>query len=151
MFIKIGMVDLSDGDKWFELGQSRAWSWQQGCMLQWRPGSDREIVFNDRDGDRFVCRILDVKTRKLRTLPMAIEHISTDGKQAVCADFRRIQYIRAGYGYAGLPDPNREVLATGRHGRLVDGSGQRQDEIPHLRCPTCENPLSKRPTLRQTL
>ncbi len=109
--IKIGMVDLADGDKWIELGESRAWSWQQGCMLQWRPGSASEIVFNDREGDHFVCRILDVKTRKIRTLPMAVEHLSADGKRAVCADFRRIQYIRAGYGYAGLPDPNRNVLA----------------------------------------
>ena len=28
--IKIGMVDLSDGDRWIELGESRAWCWQQG-------------------------------------------------------------------------------------------------------------------------
>ena len=27
------------------------------------------------------------------------------------ADFRRIQDMRPGYGYAGIPDPNREVLA----------------------------------------
>lgn len=107
----IGMVDLADGDKWIELGQSRAWSWQQGCMVQWRPGTDNEILFNDLEGDHYVCRILDVKTRKLRTLPMAIEHISPDGQWAVCADFRRIRDVRAGYGYAALPDPDRKVLA----------------------------------------
>lgn len=102
--VRIGMVDLADGDRWIELSQSRAWSWQQGCMLQWRPGSDREILFNDRDGDRFVCRILDVATRTLRTLPLPIEHVSPDGKFAVSADFSRIWNIRAGYGYAGIPD-----------------------------------------------
>ena len=37
--IKIGMVDLKDNDHWIELGESRSWCWQQGCMLQWRPGS----------------------------------------------------------------------------------------------------------------
>ena len=31
-------------------------------------------------GDRFVCRVLDVKTRKLRTLPCAIGSLSPDGK-----------------------------------------------------------------------
>lgn len=102
--VRIGMVDLADGDRWIELSQSRAWSWQQGCMLQWRPGSDREILFNDRDGDRFVCRILDIPTRTLRTLPLPIEHVSPDGKFAVSADFSRIWNIRAGYGYAGIPD-----------------------------------------------
>jgi hypothetical protein len=102
--VTIGMVDLGDGDKWIELGRSRAWCWQQGCMLQWRPGSDCEAVWNDREGDRFVCRVLDVKTRTLRTLPMAVGHISPDGKLAACEDFSRVWNFRAGYGYAGVPD-----------------------------------------------
>ena len=28
--IRIGMVDLENGDQWIELGESRAWCWQQG-------------------------------------------------------------------------------------------------------------------------
>ena len=32
--IKVGLVDLQDGDRWIELGTTRAWCWQQGCMLQ---------------------------------------------------------------------------------------------------------------------
>lgn len=108
---KVGMVDLEDGDRWIELGETRAWCWQQGSMLQWRPGSPTEILFNDRDGDHFVCRVLDVKTRKLRTLPMAISAVSPDGKMAVCDDFRRVQHTRPGYGYAGVDDPNLKVLA----------------------------------------
>lgn len=48
--IRIGMVDLHDGDRWIALGGSRAWGWQQGCMLQWRPGSASEVVCNDREG-----------------------------------------------------------------------------------------------------
>ncbi|NLE37866.1 MAG: hypothetical protein GX621_07565, partial [Pirellulaceae bacterium] len=117
--VKIGMVDLEDGDRWIELAESRAWNWQQGCMLQWRPGSDTEILFNDRQGDRFVCRVFDVKSGKNRTLPMPIEHVTADGKRAVCSDYRRIQYIRPGYGYAGLPDPNRHVLAPDDVGAWV--------------------------------
>jgi Concanavalin A-like lectin/glucanases superfamily len=67
--IKVGMVDLKDHDKWIELGESRAWCWQQGCMLQWRPGSTNEVLWNDRQAGRFVCHILDVKTLKKRTIP----------------------------------------------------------------------------------
>jgi hypothetical protein len=102
--VKIGMVDLADGDKWIELGESRAWSWQQGCMLQWRPGSANEVVWNDREDDHFVCRVLNVQTHKLRTLPGAIGSISPDGKTAVCEDFSRLWGFRPGYGYAGIPD-----------------------------------------------
>lgn len=109
--IKIGMIDLADNDRWIELAETRAWSWQQGSMLQWRPGFDDQIVFNDRDGDRFVCRVLDVKTRELRALPMAIDYLSADGKLALCCDYRRIQHIRTGYGYVGVEDPNKDKLA----------------------------------------
>ncbi|MCE5251449.1 hypothetical protein LLG96_14645 [bacterium] len=109
--IKIGMIDLRDNDRWIELGESRAWNWQQGCMLQWRPGSASEIVWNDRDGDRFVCHILDVFTGKKRTLPFPIYTLSPDGHTAVTVDFQRINDMRPGYGYAGIPDKNKDVLA----------------------------------------
>jgi len=108
--IKVGMVDLKDNDRWIELGESRAWCWQQGCMLQWRPGSQSEVVWNDRESDRFICYIVDVSKGKRRTIPFPIYSISPDGKSAVTPDFRRLHDTRPGYGYAGVPDPNREVL-----------------------------------------
>lgn len=109
--IKIGMVDLQAGDRWIELGQSSAWGWQQGCMLQWRPGSRDEILWNDRQGERFVCHILNVRTRKQRTLPLPIYTVSPDGRTALSADFRRINVMRPGYGYAGLADPHEDNMA----------------------------------------
>lgn len=109
--IKLGMVDLQDGDRWIELGESRAWCWQQGCMLQWLPGSKSEVIWNDRQGDKYVSRILDVQTRARRTLPMPVYAISPDSRWAIAPDFRRLHDTRPGYGYAGLPDPNRDVLA----------------------------------------
>ncbi len=109
--IKVGMVDLEDDDRWIELGESRAWCWQQGCMFQWRPGSETEVLWNDRQGDRFVCHILDVKSRKKRTVPFPVYTVSPCGKWAVAPDFRRVNDMRPGYGYAGLPDPHKDELA----------------------------------------
>lgn len=100
--IRVGMIDTGDNDKWIELGNSTAWGWQQGCMLQWRPMSDSEVVWNDREGDKYVCRVMNVKTRKTRTLPRPIYALSPDGKWAITADFARIQRMRPGYGYVGL-------------------------------------------------
>ena len=114
--IRIGMLDLADGNKWIELGESRAWCWQQGCMLQWRPGSDSEIVWNDREDGQFVCRILDFKTHKLRTLPRAIGAISPCGRFALCEDFSRIWNFRPGYAYAGIPDRYAEQPAPSEIG-----------------------------------
>ena len=102
--IQVGMVDTRGGDRWMELGQSKAWGWQQGCMLQWRPGAADEVMWNDRQEDHFVCHVLNIKTKKRRTLPRPIYAVSADGKWAVTADFARIQTMRPGYGYAGLLD-----------------------------------------------
>ena len=109
--IKVGMVDREENDRWIELGQSNAWCWQQGCMLQWLPGSQSTVLWNDRAGDRFVCRILDVATGEGRTVPHPVYSVSPDGKTAVTPDFRRIQDVRPGYGYPGLSDPDADVLA----------------------------------------
>jgi hypothetical protein len=77
--IKLGMIDLQDNNKWVELGESRAWSWQQQCFLQWRPGSDTEVVWNDREGNVAVARVLDIKSRKMRTLPKAVDEATSRG------------------------------------------------------------------------
>jgi hypothetical protein len=114
--IRVGMVDLEDGDRWTELGTTSAWCWQQGSMLQWRPGSTSEVVWNDRDGDHYVCHVLDVFSGKKRTVPHPIYALAPDGRWAVAADFRRINDTRPGYGYAGLPDPNADVPAPADSG-----------------------------------
>lgn len=99
--IRVGFVDTGAKDAWNELGTSRAWNWQQGCMLQWVPGSSSEAIWNDRQGDQFVAHILDVRTGKHRTIPSPIYALSPDGRWGVTTDFRRLNSTRPGYGYAG--------------------------------------------------
>lgn len=114
--IQVGMVDLEDGDRWHEFGTSRAWNWQQGCMLQWVPGTAATIIWNDREDDHFVCHLLDVKSGKKRTLPRALYALSPDGKWGISTDFRRLNDTRPGYGYTGVPDPYRKVPAPADSG-----------------------------------
>jgi hypothetical protein len=109
--IRIGMVDTLDSDRWVDLGQSRAWCWQTGCMLQWRPGSDSEIMWNDREGGAFVSHILNVQTGRKRTLPFPFFMINPHGQAGLGIDFERLEYMRPGYGYAGVPDKNEDILA----------------------------------------
>ncbi len=109
--IKVGVVDLQKGDEWMELGESSAWNWQQGCMLQWLPGSQSKVLWNDREDDRLVCRLLDVKTARRGTLPSPVYTVSPDGRWGLAPDFRRLNDTRPGYGYAGIVDPNRDRLA----------------------------------------
>lgn len=109
--VRLGMADLHDGDRWTVFGESTAWCWQQGCMLQWRPGHDGQVLWNDRSGEGYVCRIHDFTAGQTRTLPAPIYAVAPDGRWAVNADFRRINDLRPGYGYAGIPDPYAEERA----------------------------------------
>jgi hypothetical protein len=109
--VRIGMIDLFDNNRWTELGPSKAWGWQQGCMLQWIPGSSDEIIWNFRDGDHFAGCIINIKTGKKRVLPKAVYALSPDGSWAIGTEFSRIQNLRPGYGYAGIPDPFESVKA----------------------------------------
>ncbi|MFN7933442.1 MAG: hypothetical protein U0R19_08955 [Bryobacteraceae bacterium] len=108
--IRVGMVDTQDNDRWTELGQTKAWNWQQGCMLQWVPGSKTDVIWNDQQGSDFVSHIVNVKTGKRRTIPSAIYTLSPDAKWGITCDFRRLNDCRPGYGYAGIPDPNKDKL-----------------------------------------
>ncbi len=127
--IKVGMVDLQDGDKWIELGESRAWCWQQGCMLQWIPGTESKVIWNDREKDRFVSHILDVKTGEKHTLPTPVYALSPNGKEAVSCDFARVADCRPGYGYAGIKDRYFDDMAP-------EGSG-----VTHVNLETGEAKL----------
>ncbi len=109
--IRVGMINLGDGDCWVELGQTHAWNWQQGCMLQWVPGSTSEVAWNDRVDGRFVSHVLDVQSGRRRTLPHPFYCLTPDGREGFAPDFGRLNDTRPGYGYAGLPDPNAKVLA----------------------------------------
>lgn len=102
--VKIGLLDLEQENHWTQIGTSTAWGWQQGCMLQWIPGSDEEVIWNDREGDHFVSRIFNTKTGKMRTLPKPVYALSPDGTFAVGTEFSRIQNMRPGYGYPGIAD-----------------------------------------------
>lgn len=130
--IRIGMVDTKDGDRWIELDTSSAWGWQQGCMLQWLPGSQTEVIWNDRQDNQFVSHIMNVKTRKKRTLPGPVYALSPDAKWAVAPDFARLNDCRPGYGYVGIPDKNFNVLAPEDAGiwKMDLKTGRRELIIP---------------------
>ncbi len=142
-WIDIGLIDLEDNDKWTKIGQTTAWCWQQGCMLQWRPSQENQIIWNGRQKDQFVSYIFDIKTGQKRTLPQAIYTLSSDGKTAIGTDFRRINHMRPGYGYAGVSDPHQDELApdnsgiyhlnldTGYHQQIISLADVVQIPYPH--------------------
>jgi hypothetical protein len=93
--LRVGIVDLESSDEWIELGSTKAWNWQQGCMAQWLPGEQPLVIYNDREGEQFVSCVIDIRDRQTRTVSAPIYCISPDGKQALNVDFRRLnEYAR---------------------------------------------------------
>jgi len=103
--VKIGIIDLKNKNKFIELSESKAWSWQQGSMLQWLPPDyNRYIIFNDRRKNKFVSIIFDIKTKKEKVLPFPVYDIHPNGRYALSLNFSRLNDLRPGYGYNGLKD-----------------------------------------------
>ncbi len=128
--LNVGYVDLEHDNKWNTIGQSSAWGWQQGCMLQWLPNSEHEVIWNARLEDNFVSIIQNIKTGERRILPKPIYTLSPDGLTGYGIDFGRLQFFRPGYGYAtsdsSVPEPAPENtglykmnLKTGEHEIIV--------------------------------
>jgi len=102
----IGRIALQEGNRWEPIAETKAWNWQQGAMLHWLPTApDRKIIYNDREGDRFVSVIRDLETGETRTLPLPVYALSRDGRSAVSLNFARVARTRPGYGYEGAADP----------------------------------------------
>lgn len=98
--IDVGYVDTGDGDRFVTVGTSGAFSLQQGPMAQWVTGSER-MIWNDREGDRFVARLHDTATGQTRTLDGMVYAVSPDGSTGLSLNMARLDTLRPGYGYVG--------------------------------------------------
>lgn len=127
----VGVVDLENGGRFRPVGETLAWNFQQGARAQWVPGADACLIYNDREGDRFVSVIVDVETGESRKLPLPIYALSPDGSFALTINFARLHRLYPGYGYAGVPDATEDDkapqddgiymidLMTGKHELLI--------------------------------
>jgi len=100
---RIGVVEL-DGEarRFAPVAETRAWNWAIGARQHWL--DEDRILYNDREGSRFVARILDLGTGKARTLPRAIWSRDAAARWAVAPGFARLHAWYATYGYAGGDD-----------------------------------------------
>ncbi|WKN44874.1 hypothetical protein [Tunicatimonas pelagia] len=145
--LKMGLIDLENNNTWTEIGQSSAWGWQQGCMLQWVPGSSEEVIWNARRGDArsentFVSIICNINTGQRRILPHPVYTLSPDGKTGFGIDFARLQFFRPGYGYATSDKsvPRKAPADTGIY-RLDLQTGEKQLVLSYAQVAQIDRPL----------
>ncbi len=140
---ELGLIDPAR--RGFEpLAETRAWNFQIGAMPHWVGGGDgvERILYNDKQEGRFVSVLLDPATGQRRVLPCGIFTVSHDGRFAYGYDFARLQPLRPGYAYAGVPYPVAERPAPGDEGvvridlesgtsRLLLSFADLADAFPH--------------------
>ena len=115
--LTIGYFEWKTSTKFIKLGHTRAWNWQQGCMLQWLgPDFDKKIIYNDRIDDKFVTVICDIRTLKKTVLPIAYYTVSSNGDFALSIDFERHAWFRPGYSYQGIKNVKKNVPFLGNDG-----------------------------------
>ena len=113
-------VDMPTGT-YHMIGETRAWCWQQGARLRWHPTMENAVMYNDVEGERYVCRIVDFENGLLRTIPSALYDVTPDGRWGLSLNYARLQRLRPGYGYDTLPDATLKEAVPEKDGIfLVD-------------------------------
>jgi len=111
------------------VAQTKAWNWQQGCMLQWI-GATNSFIFNDFDGVSHVARICDSAGKLTRTLPVPIGALSPSGGYALSYSFERCHVYSPGYGYASGCDREKDIQKPTGHGlKVVDLSSEQVKDL----------------------
>lgn len=88
--------------------KSKAWNWQQGCMLQWYPKNRNNILLNDYDSEKeiYISKIIDNAGKTLKSFDLPINYVSNCGKYALCLNYDRLSLLRPDYGYFNKKELN---------------------------------------------
>lgn len=106
------LIDTVNNNKLIEIGTTRSWNVQQGCMAQWMgPDFKSRLIYNDFRNEKYCSVVFDVEQMKEeKVLAFPIYDVSRDGSFALSLDFNRLHRLRPGYGYSNLPDRTQSIL-----------------------------------------
>ena len=81
--------------------KTKAWNWQQGCMLQWFADSDHKIIYNNYDEthNEYFSEIFDLRSNTKKRICKPIYSVANDGSFALTLNYDRNTFMRPSYGY----------------------------------------------------
>ncbi len=97
------------------VASSRTWSSQQGSMVQWLP-EGQSVLFNDAVAGKLVTRIINLTTQQEQILPLPVQTLHPNGKQALSLNYKRLDRLRPEYGYNSAVSNFASDLAYGDDG-----------------------------------
>ena len=99
------------------ISSTHAWCWQQGARVRWNPYEQNELIYNDYINCEYVCFSVNIKNgqrKRFSTLP--IYDLNCDKKIGYGLNFRRLQWLRPGYGYVKGQSISRRSYAPDNDG-----------------------------------
>jgi len=144
----LGVVDLSDGNRFIPLTDTRCWNFQEATMAHWLGGSLKDcFIYNDLVEGSFASIVFDVTSKRKRVVPHPVSAVSLDGKWAVSINYARLRLTRPDYGYGGGGQDARQAvtwpeddglwlvnLETGE-ARLIVSVASVRDRMPQVKDP----------------
>jgi hypothetical protein len=83
------------------VGDSRTWTYQQGSMTQWLPGtSEPHIIYNDLVHGNLSAVVAVPGRRVQAVLPAPVQALHPAGTTALTVNYRRLHASATEYGYA---------------------------------------------------
>ena len=95
--------------KFYKIGETTAWNFQQGAMLQYHPFKENTVYYNVVKDGKFVTVTHNFETGEKSYTDMATACVSPNGKYGLSVNYGRIFAFRPGYGYAGCKDEFENV------------------------------------------
>lgn len=90
------------------IGESFAYTWQQGARCQWI--SNEEIIYNIFQDNRYKAVVFSLVEKKIvKSFDYPVQD-SYGVNYFLSVNYRRIMYLRPDYGYRNLPLPAREEM-----------------------------------------
>lgn len=95
------------------LGETYAWNWQQGCMLQWLGPKGDRVIYNayDPHDDAYRSVIVELTSGRAMTICQPIYSVNPQGTHALTLNFSRLAKLRPDYGYFNKKSPEKLGLS----------------------------------------
>ncbi len=103
---EVGFFNMDNSNKFYPVGETSTWCWQQGCRLMWFPvDENRLIIYNKIVKDNYGSVIQDINTKSIiNEFNFPIYDINRSGSVALSLNFSRLHRLRPGYGYINIRD-----------------------------------------------
>lgn len=112
----VAQVGYLENGKFVSFGETTAWNFQQGALLQYHPFLEDTVFYNCFHENRCCTVMHNYISGEKRYTDRPAATLSGDGKWGLSVNFGRIYDFRAGYGYAAAVDEYAQENAPEKDG-----------------------------------